>query len=352
MSAAIVAAAGISVLAVFFFLVESESLSDGHARVRTQVLNTARWALVIALAWVLIPGAFSESGPQRGTTILGMVALVGALMLVPVRWFVRIGGRKPTWELRRVKIETTQLANRVRRDPASVDPVKLTDAIDRIVALRTLETSEFCDLIAAELQDLLGGDEIAELGGLKRAERHDPVDRVRQLHRVHRCGVAPDPVCQLGGFDLDPPELPRRFATTDSNEPAHRNEHERSDERNHAEDSCPALGPRLRKGARDQDPSQGYHQSPASGIEDLSSDAGMAIAEAFALNKEEEDSQDADARCRDDCRAHAPTSLTGLLMICPDSRPNKRPDDEAGRFAARYSASPPTLGRDEHSFSG
>ena len=98
MSAAIVAAAGISALAVFFLLVESESLSDGHARVRTQVLNSARWAFVIALAWVLIPVASSESGPQRGTTILGMVALVGALLLVPVRWFVRIGGREPRWD--------------------------------------------------------------------------------------------------------------------------------------------------------------------------------------------------------------------------------------------------------------
>jgi len=176
MSAAIVATAGIGVLAVFFFLVESESLSDGHARVRTQVINAARWALVIALAWVLIPVAFSESGPQRATTILGMVGFVGALMLVPVRWFVRIGGRQPTWELRRVKIETTQLANRVRRDPASVDPVKLTDAIDRIVALRTLETSEFCDLIAAELQDLLRGAESWNEAG-RRAVRIDELSR-------------------------------------------------------------------------------------------------------------------------------------------------------------------------------
>jgi len=131
---------------------------------------------VIALTWVLIPVAFSESGPQRGLTILGMVALVGALMLVPVRWFVRIGGREPTWELRRVKIETTQLANRVRRDPASADPVKLTDAIDRIEALRTLETAEFCDLIVAELQDLLRGAESWNEAG-RRAIRVDELSR-------------------------------------------------------------------------------------------------------------------------------------------------------------------------------
>jgi len=176
MSAAIVAAAGISVLAVFFFLVESETLSGGHARVRTQVFNAARWAFVMALAWVLIPVASSQSGPQRGPTILGLVALVGALMLVPVRWFVRIGGREPTWELRRAKIETTQLANRVRRDRASVAPVKLTDAIDRIEALRTPETAEFCDLIVAELQDLLRGAESWNEAG-RRAIRVDELSR-------------------------------------------------------------------------------------------------------------------------------------------------------------------------------
>ena len=131
---------------------------------------------MIALTWVLIPVAFSESGPQRGLTILGLVALVGALMLVPVRWFVRIGGREPTWELRRVKIETTRLANKVRRDPESVDHVKLTNAIARIEALRTLETAEFCDLIVAELQDLLRGAESWNEAG-RRAIRVDELSR-------------------------------------------------------------------------------------------------------------------------------------------------------------------------------
>jgi hypothetical protein len=159
MNAAIVAAAGISVLAVFFFLVESESLSDGHARARAQVFNAARWAFVIALAWVLIPVAFSQSGPQRGPTILALVAFIGALVLVPVRWFVRIGGRAPTWELRRAKIETTQLANKVRRDHAAVPPAMVSDAISRIESLRTMETAELCDLIEAELEDLLRGVE-------------------------------------------------------------------------------------------------------------------------------------------------------------------------------------------------
>jgi hypothetical protein len=176
MSAVFVAAAGISVLAVFFFLVESESLSEGHARVRAQILNAARWAFVIALAWVSIPVAFSQSGPQRGPTILSLAVLIGALVLVPVRWFVLVGGREPTWELRRAKIETTQLANRVRRDPASVGRVKLTDAIDRVTALRTPATSELCDLLVAELADLLRGAESWNEAG-RRTIRIDELSR-------------------------------------------------------------------------------------------------------------------------------------------------------------------------------
>lgn len=97
-------------------------------------------------------------------------------MLVPVRWFVRIGGRERTRELRRAKIESTQLANSVRRDPASVAPVKLTDTIGRIEALRTSETSEFCDLIVAELQDLRGGAESWNEAG-RRAIRVDELSR-------------------------------------------------------------------------------------------------------------------------------------------------------------------------------
>ena len=176
MNAAIVAAGGISVLAVLFFLVESESLSESHARVRTQVLSAARWGIVIALAWVLIPVALSQSGPQRGATIVGLVALVGALMLVPLRWFIRVGGREPMWELRRAKIEATGLANKLRRDRASVVPVKLTDAIDRIEALKTPETAEFCGLAIAELQDLLRGAESWNEAG-RRAIRVDELGR-------------------------------------------------------------------------------------------------------------------------------------------------------------------------------
>ena len=176
MTAAVIAAIGLTALAVFFFLLEGEGLIEGHARTRTKMINTVRWALVIALAWVLIPAAFSEPVAQRGAVILGITGLLGAMMLIPVGWFVRIGGREPLWELRRAKIEVSQLSNRVRRDHASVPPIRLQDAIDRMEGLRTPETSELCSLLAAELADLKRGSESWNEAG-RRGIRIDQIGR-------------------------------------------------------------------------------------------------------------------------------------------------------------------------------
>jgi hypothetical protein len=176
MSAAVIAAAGITALAVFFFFFEGDSLAEAHARPRTQVFNAARWAVVIALSWVLIPAAFAEPGSQRGATILGLVALIGAVMLVPLRWFVRLGGRDPSWELRRAKVEIARLANKVRRDRGSVPTIRLQDAVDRVEALRTPETSELCDLMVAEINDLIAAEESWNEAG-RRSIRIDEISR-------------------------------------------------------------------------------------------------------------------------------------------------------------------------------
>jgi hypothetical protein len=197
MNVLVVAATGISVLVVLFFLAERQSLRNAHARGRTQLTNAARWASVIVLAWSLIPLDSSQSGPQRVPTILGLVALIGALVLVPVRWFVRLGGREPTWELRRAKIAITQLANKVRRDPASVDPLMVEDAITRIKFLRTFETAELCDLIVAELEDFLRGAESWNEAGRRTI-------RIDELSRRFWPGAMPPP-------DHDPVEATFRW---------------------------------------------------------------------------------------------------------------------------------------------
>jgi hypothetical protein len=115
--------------------------------------------VVIVLCWLLIPAAEANPGPQRAATIVGLAGLIGAVILIPVRWFVRLGGREPSWELRRARVEVAQISNRVRRNPTSVPVARIQDAIARLAALRTADTAELCDLLTAELSDFMSGAE-------------------------------------------------------------------------------------------------------------------------------------------------------------------------------------------------
>ena len=176
MTAAFIAAAGVTALAVFLFVIESLALSEGHARMRVQLLNAARWTFVIALCWVLIPAAFSQPGPERAATILGLTALTGALILIPVRWFIGMGGRRGAWELRRAKLEVARLANQIKQGRATVTPARLRETADRIRLLRTPRTAELCDLMIAEIDDLIAGYESWNVGG-RRSIRMDELAR-------------------------------------------------------------------------------------------------------------------------------------------------------------------------------
>jgi hypothetical protein len=157
--AAVIAATGITAVSVFFFLLEWAALTEGHARPVAHILNAARWVCVIALCWILIPVAVSAPATERAATLVGLAALTGALMLVPARWFVRVGGRKPLWELRRIRVDVARLANSVRRDAGSAPPGPTRDLIDRIGGAYTPETAELCNLLVAELTDVLTGYE-------------------------------------------------------------------------------------------------------------------------------------------------------------------------------------------------
>jgi hypothetical protein len=176
MNAALVAAAGISALAFLMFLLESEGLSQIHARVRVQVLNAARWGIVVALVWTVIPATFSQPADERIATTVGLIALVGVLMLVPVRWFVRVGGRDPRWDLRRVKVAVSRMANQIRHSPGKVPPERINEAMARLRELRSDATAELCDLLMAELQDLQAGAESWNEAG-RRSIRIDALSR-------------------------------------------------------------------------------------------------------------------------------------------------------------------------------
>jgi hypothetical protein len=156
---AVIAATGITALVVFLFLAEWDGLTEGHARPGAHILNAARWGCVIALCWALIWVAFSAPAPERTATLVGLAALTGALMLVPVRWFVRLAGRDPFWELRRMRLEVTRLTNAVRRGGGAVPPDQLRNLLDRLDRAEVPETAELCNLLAAEVQDVLAGAE-------------------------------------------------------------------------------------------------------------------------------------------------------------------------------------------------
>ena len=159
MVAAFVAAAGITAAAVFFFLIESEGLSRIHARFRSQIYNAVRWGLVIALTWLLVPATFSQENTDRPVIVIGMIALAAALMLIPVRWLVRLGGREHNWELRSARLEVAQIANRMRRDPTAISPERIDQLMARVEGLKTPGTHELCDLLLAQLEDLRAGAE-------------------------------------------------------------------------------------------------------------------------------------------------------------------------------------------------
>jgi hypothetical protein len=159
MVSAIVAAAGITAVVVFFFLMESEGLSRIHARVRTQLLNAIRWAFVVAITWLLIPATFSQETADRPVVVVGLVGLAIALVLIPVRWLVRLGGRERVWELRSVRLEVARLANRIRLAPEAVSPDRIDRLMARIRPLRSPASRELCDLMLAQLEDLRAGSE-------------------------------------------------------------------------------------------------------------------------------------------------------------------------------------------------
>jgi hypothetical protein len=173
---AIIAAAGISAFGLFLFLTEDDLLSQAHSSWRSRVLNLVRWSLVVLMSWALIPIAFVPAEPQRAATIIELCALIGTLMLLPVSWFVRLGGRDVKWELRKVKVEATRMANRVRAGGGPIPQARIREQLAVIQRLRAPATAEFCDLLTAELDDLRTGTESWNEAG-RRAIRIDEISR-------------------------------------------------------------------------------------------------------------------------------------------------------------------------------
>jgi hypothetical protein len=69
--------------------------------------------------------------------------------------------------LRRAKLEVAELANQIKQGRATGTPARLKETADRILLLRTPRTAELCDLMIAELDDLIAGYESWNGGGLR-----------------------------------------------------------------------------------------------------------------------------------------------------------------------------------------
>jgi len=108
--------------------------------------------------------------------VLGLALLIGATILIPVRWFVKLGGRDPIWELRRTKTEVSLLANKVRLGKGGVAVSRLEETSRRLRALRSPSTGELCDLMQAQLDDLIAGGESWNEAG-RRSIRIDELSR-------------------------------------------------------------------------------------------------------------------------------------------------------------------------------
>jgi hypothetical protein len=191
---AAILAAGITALALFLMLADWAGLRDDHVRRPAYLLVLLRWAAVAILAWVLISVAASEQTTDRAFSIVGLGGLIGALMLIPTGWFVRLTGRRPTWQLRGVRVEVTQAANKLRHDPAAVSEEQLRALLSRINGCRTPATAELCDLLTAELEDV--------------------VARKESWNEAGRRAIRTDELCRkFWGADVPPPDFSREEAT-------------------------------------------------------------------------------------------------------------------------------------------
>ncbi len=138
---------------------ERSAFARKNARERVQVLNGVRLAAAAALlliVWWAVP-----QSPLR--VLLGVVA--GALIFIPEKWLLRIGGIEPKWQLRAIQDVATELARRYvpPRPPEFAQSMK--PLVARMEAIRGSEVAEIRDLLIAEFNDwIIGNYHLADLG--------------------------------------------------------------------------------------------------------------------------------------------------------------------------------------------
>ncbi len=136
------------------WLAELPELRKAHARRQVALLNGVRLGAAATLFVVLT----SVANPR---TLAGVaIATVAvALLLVPIRWVVRVGGIEPKWELRALQDAAGKLRNRYPTPPRPSEFVRpMERLIGRMNGIKgASEIAEMRDLLVADFTDSIVG---------------------------------------------------------------------------------------------------------------------------------------------------------------------------------------------------
>lgn len=161
---------GLVALLTLLFQVERRALLQARARQRAVVLSGVRYVLAMLLFLTL-----QFAYPNWLLTIdIGL--FVFALLIVPTSLIARIGGQDPAHELRYIQREAAALMAANPSPPPAESAATMRQFIERIDRLRTDDTRELCNLLAARYSDWLeGSSRLLDLG--RRSIRVYEIDR-------------------------------------------------------------------------------------------------------------------------------------------------------------------------------
>jgi hypothetical protein len=135
------------------WLAELPELRKVHARRQVALLNAVRLGAAAALFVVL-----TRVANPRTLAGVAIATVAIALVLVPIRWVIRVGGIEPKWELRALQDAAGELANRYPTPPRPAEFVQpMKRLVGRMNAIRAPEIAEMRDLLVADFSDSIVG---------------------------------------------------------------------------------------------------------------------------------------------------------------------------------------------------
>ncbi len=139
------------ILLAGLFQVERRMLEEQRARRRAMILDAGR---LVAAELMFLALPFAEPRPLA---TIGLGLAIFAFVVVPSSWAVNLGGIDPRWELRRLQTEGAELMERYPSPPPPEGAAQLEELMASLARVRSGETSELCDLLAARYRDWIAG---------------------------------------------------------------------------------------------------------------------------------------------------------------------------------------------------